>query len=248
MLNIILPTHTELEPLLGMLTGAAEVSLGGRTGYSGILSGRSVRLIESGIGQANTAQTMTAVLEQGPPGLVVLCGCAGAYRGTGLKVGDVAVATEEVYADLGLLTPAGWEGLEETGIPLMETGGAPSYGRFILTDAFNDALAKAASDAVLEPPAGSGERPGVHFGVFLTVSTVSGTAERGDTLHKRFGGICENMEGAAAAQVAAHYGSPLIEVRGISNMVEDRDRERWDITAASANCARFIAGLAGLLG
>ena len=42
------------------------------------------------------------------------------------------------------------------------------------------------------------------------------------------------MEGAAAAQVAELHGVPWVEVRGISNIVEDRDLKKWDIRAAAA--------------
>jgi futalosine hydrolase len=41
------------------------------------------------------------------------------------------------------------------------------------------------------------------------------------------------MEGAAAAQVAELHGIPWLEVRGISNIVEDRDIEKWDIPKAA---------------
>jgi len=41
------------------------------------------------------------------------------------------------------------------------------------------------------------------------------------------------MEGAAAAQVAELHGVPWLEMRGISNIVEDRDLKKWDIPAAA---------------
>jgi futalosine hydrolase len=41
------------------------------------------------------------------------------------------------------------------------------------------------------------------------------------------------MEGAAAAQVARLHGVPWLEVRGISNMVEDRDMKKWDVPRAA---------------
>ncbi|MCW8893304.1 MAG: futalosine hydrolase, partial [Deltaproteobacteria bacterium] len=43
------------------------------------------------------------------------------------------------------------------------------------------------------------------------------------------GGICENMEGAAAAQVCSAFDLPLLELRGISNPTGTRDPEQWDI-------------------
>jgi futalosine hydrolase len=41
------------------------------------------------------------------------------------------------------------------------------------------------------------------------------------------------MEGAAYAHVAARYALPFLEVRGISNVVEDRDLSRWQLDAAA---------------
>ena len=41
------------------------------------------------------------------------------------------------------------------------------------------------------------------------------------------------MEGAALAHVAAIYGVPLLELRAVSNLVEDRDLSRWRIREAA---------------
>jgi futalosine hydrolase len=64
------------------------------------------------------------------------------------------------------------------------------------------------------------------------VSTCTGTTERARDLENRYHGLCENMEGAAAAHIAELHGIPWLEVRGISNLVEDRDLKKWNIPAA----------------
>jgi futalosine hydrolase len=48
------------------------------------------------------------------------------------------------------------------------------------------------------------------------------------------------MEGAAVALIAARYGIDCMELRGISNYVEDRDITKWDISLAAANSQRFL--------
>ena len=51
------------------------------------------------------------------------------------------------------------------------------------------------------------------------------------------------MEGAAAAHICALYGTPFLEVRGISNLVGDRDRAAWEVrraVAAASWAARAI--------
>ncbi|MBT5829851.1 MAG: futalosine hydrolase, partial [Candidatus Latescibacteria bacterium] len=54
----------------------------------------------------------------------------------------------------------------------------------------------------------------------------------GNELGQRFNAICENMEGAAAAQLCLLYNVPFLELRAISNQVEDRNRDAWDIPLA----------------
>jgi futalosine hydrolase len=78
-------------------------------------------------------------------------------------------------------------------------------------------------------------------GPFVTVSTCSGTAARGAVLERRFGAICETMEGAAYAHVARLYGVPYLEVRGISNLVEDRDVAVWRLQEAARAAADAVA-------
>ena len=49
------------------------------------------------------------------------------------------------------------------------------------------------------------------------------------------------MEGAAAAHICALYEVPFLEIRGISNLVADRDRGSWQVDRAVA-----VAGRAAL--
>jgi futalosine hydrolase len=37
------------------------------------------------------------------------------------------------------------------------------------------------------------------------------------------------MEGAAIAQICALHGTPFLELRGISNLTEDRNLASWDL-------------------
>lgn len=70
-----------------------------------------------------------------------------------------------------------------------------------------------------------------------------GTSENGKLMRRRFDGICENMEGAAAAHICAMYGVPMVEVRGISNIIEDRDLKKWEINRAALNCNKVVMEL-----
>jgi futalosine hydrolase len=147
------------------------------------------------------------------------------------------MATAEWYGDEGVLAPDGWHSLELIGIPAVSRNGEVYFNRFPMTQWAQDKAAHVAeaADFIL------------HHGLFVTVSTVSGSSVRGSELYRRFGGICENMEGAAVAQVATLYGVDFMEIRGVSNLVVDRDLGRWDIPLAVERAQRFILQFIGAL-
>ena len=68
----------------------------------------------------------------------------------------------------------------------------------------------------------------------MTASQVTGVAAEAEELAERWEAVAESMEGAAAAHVCALYGMPFLEVRGISNLVGDRDRAPWQVRRAVA--------------
>ena len=208
---VIAATLGEAQLLQERLANAAEVAGG--------VSVASV--VITGMGAVNTAHALTRELVLNPhPGLVLQVGIGGAFVQADLPVGGVAIATEEVYGDVGVITPDGWLSAEGIGIPLVAANDQrPALFNHFPLDA---ALVKRASAIC-----------GARTGRFLTLAQVTGVRALADTLYERFGAICESMEGAAAAHICALYGVPFLEIRGISNLVEDRDRSKWRIRDAA---------------
>lgn len=184
-----------------------------------MLGDTRVVLMCSGMGIANAAHATTMVINKYSPLRVVSFGIGGAYPGSSLAQGDVLFATEEVYADAGVLMPGGLRGLEATGLALLTRGRKKYYNQFSLDRALLRDAAKR-----LGP---------IKKGVFLTVSAVTATRERALGLRRRWRGDCENMEGAAVAHVCTRYGVPAMELRGISNAVGPRDIGKWEKEAAA---------------
>lgn len=227
---IVASVERELSQLVRELNAEPVDDPHGRRIWRANTSLSPIYLAVSGIGKVNAAVVSTLLLERFSPSLIINIGCGGAYRGSGLQVGNLAVATAEVYGDEGVLTVNGWHSLELIGIPSVERKGNRYSNEFPLSMQAAGKVFQFASSLGLP----------VKRGKFITVSTCSGTSHRGDELYSRFGGICENMEGAAIAHVALLYDTPCLEVRGISNMVEDRDITKWDIPLSVEMVQRFV--------
>jgi futalosine hydrolase len=225
-------TALELSQLISGLSAAPLAGIGHLQVYCGSAAGSEVLLALTGIGKVNAACAATALLERFAPRLLINTGCGGACAGSGLSVGDLALASVESFPEEGVLTPGGWRGLDLIGIPVYEGRGERVFNEIPL-------CGELAAQA-LESARRRGFRS--RLGPFHTVSCCSGTAARGAELLLRYPGICENMEGGAVAQVALIYGVPCLEVRGISNLVEDRDLSRWDLKQAVATAQRFLLG------
>lgn len=205
--------------------------------YRGSIFGRPLCLLHSGVGKASAAAAATTLFVACRPTALIMLGCGGAYPGSGLTVGDLALATAEIYGDEGVLAPAGFLDLEAINLPLFERNGVQLFNRFPV----DSQLLERARPLLTQATAAAALR--LAEGPFVTVSTGSGTARSGSELARRTGGICENMEGAAVAQVCARQQIPFLELRGISNLVEDRDLARWDLKAGAEAAQKGIQEL-----
>jgi futalosine hydrolase len=77
---------------------------------------------------------------------------------------------------------------------------------------------------------------------FVTMNTCTGTDEAARALETRTGGAVENMEGAAIAHIAHLHGVPVGEVRGISNLVANRDTSAWRLPQAAVAAQEVLLG------
>jgi futalosine hydrolase len=238
-LALVCSVPLECARLRDALADAGETSIGRKPAWTGRLDGAEVVLLAGGMGKTNAAHALTALLEAMPVRGVIGFGIGGAYPGSGLGVGGIALATEAVYGDEGVQAPGGWMSTEGIGIPLWQSGEARTFNRFradaARVERARTALAAAGYD--------------VRTGPFVTVSCCSGTAVLGAAMVERFpGALCEGMEGAALAHVAAIYGVPFLELRAVSNLVEDRDLSRWrirDAAEAAQAAVRVVIGAWG---
>ena len=169
-----------------------------------------VRLVITGVGPVNAAHALTMAIVEQRPDAIVVCGVGGSYPGTGLNIGDVVCADAEIYGDLGAQSPAGFLDMKSLGFPVVATP-TPLFNELPMQVFPTTARAR-----------------------FVTVSTCTGTDAAAREIASRTGGAVENMEGAAIAHVAHLHGIPVGEVRGISNLVTNRDAKSWKLKEAAA--------------
>lgn len=237
-LALVCAVAFEAAELRAALADAEDVEIGRRAAARGVLDGAPVVLLPGGMGKVNVAQAVTALLEREPVAGVIGFGIGGAYPGSGLEVGDVALASTAVYGDEGVDAPGGWISTEGIGIPLLQRGQVRRFNQFPL-DAARVERARSALAAAGIP---------ARVGPFVTVSACSGTTARGEELARRFGALCEGMEGAALAHVCALYDVPCLELRAVSNAVEDRDLSRWRLRDAALAAQRAVRVVAAAWG
>jgi futalosine hydrolase len=227
---IIAAVPQEIELLEKALAHSGRVKTGGYEYVEGTVGNLRVVVCGGGVGKVNAAAATAVMIDRYQPQLVINTGCAGAYIGSGLSIGNLVVASEEVLADDGVVVTDGWKDLRYMSLPSVEQGGLNCYNLL--------PLSRHASEKAMQLAD--------YYGVFLmrgrfaTVSTCSGTRQHGAALSHRWNALIESMEGAAVAQVCLRCGVDCLEIRGISNMVEERDLKKWDIPRAAESAQRFI--------
>ncbi len=177
-----------------------------------------------GMGPVASAAKVAYELAKHSPDCILLWGLAGAYPGSGLEVPSLVLVTEEFLGDLALCKG---EHLEDLASHL------PARRRYPLPDPPRRRVHSLLERAGLSPTLGAG----------VTVSCVSGTRSRGEILARRFGALIENMEGAAVAQAAELAGVEMVELRVVSNLVEDPPQALWKIEEALSLGARALQAL-----
>lgn len=156
---------------------------------------------------------------------------------SGLGIGDIGIATEEIDVHLGIESREAGGALEPLPFPVGLYGQVEMRNRYPL----EGRLTRFAGEMIGR--AFSGDGVNILFGPFITVSTITATDRTALKYHHSFAPCMESMEGAAAARVAIHYRIPFLEIRSASNLVGKRDRENWNLALAFERCGQAVMSL-----
>ena len=192
---------------------------------------KGVHRLITGVGPVETAVRLMAWLHDfsGQCRGVLNFGAGGGYFDPGGKPAadllDICLAEKEVFGDLGVYLDGRIERITGKGLEVPDS--------FVMDAEMLEVAARALR--VRQIPFVRGN--------FVTVNCTSGTAVRGKALAKQHSAICENMEGAAVARVCREFNLPCLEVRCISNLVEDRDTSRWKLKDACRRSGEAAAAI-----
>lgn len=209
-------TPFEIAPVAQWLEQQTGTSGTGSFAYRNLV----VQFLPTGVGMVNTAWQLGQWFARELPGLALNAGVAGAFDRS-LALGDVVHVTQEVMGDLGV---------EE------------SDGRF--TDLFQLGLVDRNDPPFVQGRLYNLEAQDMHFLPAvsgLTVNRVHGHAPSIEAIRSRYPDVqVETMEGAAFFQACLLAGVPFLAVRAVSNYVEPRNREGWQLEAAIDNLNRVL--------
>lgn len=177
-----------------------------------------VEVLVAGVGPVDAAARVARTLAQKRYDVVINAGVAGALPGVA-SVGDGVVVGEELM-ELNL----------ETGGAIALPGGATVADRVPADAQLVDAI------MALGFPLVRG----------MTVTRVTATQSTAQRLRER-GAEIESMEGFAVLRAAQLAGVPAIEIRGVSNLVGDRDTSGWDLEAGIRGLRRVLNATLDLL-
>ena len=206
---------SEAVHLREMLAQVKEVPIARWRRSRGLLGSVTVDLVVCGIGLAYSAAATSAALIDRRPAAVLNYGCAGAHRDD-IHAGDVIVASSVAHLASYVHQPDGTKHL--FGFRSGEDVENHRHVDQLPTDRMLVECSRQAAE-YLDLPLWPGQtsNPVIHFGPVGSADIWTQHIETIQSHHAMHGTLCEDMEAAAIAQIAALFGVPFLTIKDISN-------------------------------
>ncbi|WP_439256713.1 5'-methylthioadenosine/adenosylhomocysteine nucleosidase [Lonepinella sp. BR2271] len=218
----------EVEILLGLMTEKTETKVASAVIFEGKIAGKSVALVQSGIGKVAAAIGTTALLQMAKPDVVINTGSAGGVA-TGLNVGDIILSSETAYHDVDV-TAFGYV-----------KGQLPACPPRFISDEKLTALAERIAQRISQQQGHSVQRGLICSGdSFIAGGTVLAQ------IKADFPAVCAvEMEAAAIAQVCHSFAVPFVVVRAISDAGDGEASMSFDefLPLAAKMSSQIVLGM-----
>lgn len=201
MLGIIGAMEVEVESLKAMMDKAEVIKKAGMDFFQGIIEGKKVVVVKSGIGKVNAAICSQVLIDEFQVEAIINTGVAGSLN-PDIRICDIVISTEAVEHDMDV-SPLGYD---KGVIPDMPLSCYPA----------DEALRNLAKDSVKA----ANLNISVFEGKIVSGDQFIATTEKKKELREFFSGDCAEMEGAAVAHAAYLNEKPYLVIRAISDQAD----------------------------
>jgi len=196
------------------------------------LTDTTIDLLIAGIGMVPTAFHLGRQLALQHYDLAINAGIAGAFKNN-LPLGTVVNVTKDGFSE-----PGAWDKqsfISIFGLGLIDPDTFPYQKGYLVNNpdnlsAKNMGFGKAGIALIETLPRAQA----------ITVNTINGKLKAVENNGERTGPDIETMEGAAFLYCCQIGHIPCVQLRSISNVVEERDKSKWETDLAITNLNRFL--------
>lgn len=172
-----------------------------------------IHILVTGVGPIHTTFALATILAQHSFDLIVNLGIAGTFNRR-LEIGQVFQVINDRFADVGV-EEANGDFTDLFEMQLMDWNEMPYInGKLYALSTENKFLPQATA---------------------ITVSKVHGTTKSIEKISKKYPADLESMEGAAVFYACLQHKIDCLQIRSISNYVEPRNKDNWNIPLAIDN-------------
>jgi len=171
-------------------------------------------LLITGVGIPATVFHLTKKLMEKKYDLVLQAGIAGTFSNS-LNLGEVVFVKEDAFADLGIQENGKFTTLFENGF--LNKNDFPFINGWLIN-----------KESIFE----KNELPAVKG---ITVNKIGDDPLQNHLVKEKFSADVESMEGAAFHYVCLQQKINFLQLRGISNIVGERDKTKWQMKNAIEN-------------
>ena len=220
--GIIGAMESEVCKLCDDLVGKEIIEYAGLRFFTGILEGKDVVIVKSGIGKVNAALCAQALVLKFNVTKIINTGIAGAFA-KGLGVFDFVVSTAAVYHDFDT-TAFGYKAGQVPGMP--ET--------FVADKAMADTAVKAFNSSSL-----TGEHK-ITRGLIASGDQFISGGEKKSFIVSTFHPQCVEMEGCAIAHTCFANNVPFVIIRCMSDTADESVKTTYSEEIASNLSSTFL--------
>ncbi|MBL7936301.1 MAG: futalosine hydrolase [Bacteroidia bacterium] len=208
---VVSATQFEVKPLLNFLGIAIPTT--GMNNANIDFEDKDIQVLITGVGMVNTAFMMGRYINS-LYDVVINVGVCGTFN-RNFELGQLVHITSDILSEMGAEDGEEFLTYDQINLP----GEHVFSENYIISNPFIDSLKKVKG---------------------ITVNTVHGNETTIKKVQQLYNPDVESMEGAAFFAGCSRAGGDFIQIRAISNYVEKRDKEKWQMPLAIKNLNDFL--------